>query len=288
MKKTTLTSTFILTVLLLVACSVVPLTGRKQLNMVSDSQVLNASFQQYKAFIAKAPISKNQLQTQRVIKIGRNIAHAAENYLKSIGMGQDVKNYQWEFNLVASNQANAFCMPGGKIVVYEGILKYAHTDAELATVMAHEVSHALAKHANERMSQAMLKQYGGAILGTALGGQSTAVRQAASVVYGLGSEMLVILPYSRKHEYEADQIGLTLMALAGYNPNEAVKFWQNMAAGNKSSNAEFLSTHPTDRNRIKAIQKALPEAMKYYRAGGIPQQKTSKKSSSVSNLRTHY
>lgn len=246
-------------------CAVVPVSGRRQLSLFGEETILSSSFQQYKEFIKTAPKSSNAAGIKRVNEVGRRIAAAAEKYLKDNGYGNEIANYKWEFNLVKSDQVNAFCMPGGKIVVYEGILKYASNDAELATVMSHEVSHALAKHSNERMSQQALKQMGGAALQLALSKQSELLRATANQVYGLGSEMLVILPYSRTHEYEADQIGLVLMAMAGYNPESAISFWQKMAAGKKSETPEFMSTHPSDNNRIEALKRAMPQATRYFK-----------------------
>ncbi|MDO4789786.1 MAG: M48 family metallopeptidase [Porphyromonas sp.] len=264
--------------LMVLGCSTVPLTGRKQLSLVSDQQILSLSASQYREFIAQAPISKNAVQTRRVLEVGRRIANAAETYLKNSGLGSEVSQYRWEFNLVASNQANAFCMPGGKIVVYEGILRFAPTDDELATVMAHEVAHALAKHSNERMSQALVQQLGAEALSLAVGKQSAAVRAVAGAVYGIGSNVAIMLPYSRTHEYESDRIGLTLMAMAGYNPRMAVSFWEKMSQSKGDKDAsDMLSTHPSDKKRIDAINKYLPEALKHYN-GNIPAEKRKTKS----------
>ncbi len=242
-------------------CSSVPLTGRSRVNLVSDDVILTSSFQQYRDFMSKASISSDARQTQRVRTIGSKIAQATDAYLRTVGLESEAKLFQWEFNLVRSDEVNAFCMPGGKIVVYEGLLKYASTDDELATVMAHEVAHAVAKHANERMSQELMRQYGGNILGIALGGKSPAVQQIAGVVYGIGSQVAVMLPYSRTHEYEADRIGLYLMAIAGYNPESAVSFWQKMSAGKGSgaNDSDMFSTHPSDSKRISAIRAELPK-----------------------------
>ena len=249
------------------SCSVVPMTGRNRVMLVPDDAILQSSFQQYQEFISKAPKSRNAAGVAQVRRIGERIARATEAYLNSIGMADDAKKYRWEFNLIASDQANAFCMPGGKIVVYEGLMRFARTDDELATVMSHEVAHAVAKHANERMSQSLLRQYGAGILDLSLGGKSVAVRQAANAVYGIGSQMLVMLPYSRSHEYEADQIGLYLMALAGYNPSSALSFWQKMNAGTKETVPELMSTHPSHGNRIQRIKDELPKVAAFMGKG---------------------
>lgn len=256
----------IISSLLLSSCGSVPVTGRKQVLLVSDQQVLSLSLQEYNDFMKTAPKSTDKANTALVQKVGRNIANAVEAYLKENGMENVTANYSWEFNLVKSNEANAFCMPGGKIVVYEGILPITKDETGLAVVLGHEVAHAVAKHANERMSQQLVAQSGSAALDIALGGASPAVQTAASSVYGLGAQYGVMLPYSRKQELEADRLGLIFMAMAGYNPELAENFWVRMSqssTGNKPS--EFMSTHPSDETRIKKIHEDLPEAMKYYK-----------------------
>jgi predicted Zn-dependent protease len=263
MKK--LTGLIIATILLLCGCGTVPLTGRKQMMLVSDQEVLTSSLTQYSNFLKEATLSTNKAQTDKVVRVGKNIAAATETYLKLNGLEAEIKNFDWEFNYVKSAEVNAFCMPGGKIVVYEGLMPFASTDEELAAVLGHEVAHAVAKHANERMSQQMLTQYGGLILEQAVSGASSTVQTVAGVVYGLGAEYGIMLPYSRKHEYEADHMGLLFMAMAGYNPQAAIRFWTKMAQGKTSSAPEFMSTHPSDVNRIAELQQYLPEAMQYYK-----------------------
>ncbi|MDR1645910.1 MAG: M48 family metallopeptidase [Tannerellaceae bacterium] len=263
MKKQT--GLFLATLLLLSACGSVPLTGRRQMMLVSDQDVLTSSLTQYNNFLKDATLSADKAQTAKVTRVGKNIAAATEAYLKANGMETDIKNFVWEFNYVKSAEVNAFCMPGGKIVVYEGIMPFASTDEELAAVLGHEVAHAVAKHANERMSQQMLTQYGGIILEQAVSGASSTVQTLAGTVYGLGAEFGIMLPYSRKHEYEADHMGLIFMAMAGYNPQAAISFWTKMAQGKTSSVPEFMSTHPSDVNRIAELQKYMPDAMKYYK-----------------------
>ncbi|SHF27806.1 M48 family metallopeptidase [Dysgonomonas macrotermitis] len=254
--------------LLLSSCGSVPVTGRKQMLLVSDQEVLTLSLQQYDEFIKTAPKSTDKANTALVQKVGRNIANAVESYMKANGMESLISSYSWEFNLVKSAEVNAFCMPGGKIVVYEGILPITKDETGLAVVLGHEVAHAVAKHANERMSQQMAAQYGGAALGVALGGASSAVQTVASSVYGLGAQYGVMLPYSRKQELEADKLGLIFMAMAGYNPQMAESFWLRMSQNSGGQSvAEFQSTHPSDETRIKKIKEELPEAMKYYKAG---------------------
>ncbi len=246
------------------ACSSVVLTGRKQLLLVSDADVLSMSATAYKQFVDSVPASKNTVQTALVKKVGVNISQAVENYLKTNGLEAEIANLKWEFALVKDTSVNAFCMPGGKVVFFEGILPMTKTEAGMAVVMGHEIAHAVAKHANERMSQQMAAQFGSSIADMLLSNKSAATRQTINVLYGIGAQVGVILPYSRKHEYEADRLGLTFMAMAGYDPNEAVAFWERMSANSKGSNFEFMSTHPSDENRIANMKAVLPEAMKFY------------------------
>ena len=233
MKRFKLT-TLLLALFLLAGCSSVPLTGRKQVLLVSDSEVLSSSLTQYNDYIKTAKKSTNTTQTAMVVRVGKKIAAATETYLKANGMSSEIKNFAWEFNLVQDAQVNAFCMPGGKIVVYEGLMKLVSSDDELAVVIGHEVAHAVAKHSNERMSQQVMAQYG------------------------------VMLPFSRKHESEADYMGLVFMTMAGYNPDVAVGFWQKMSAGSGGSVSEFMSTHPSDATRIADIEKELPSIKAKY------------------------
>lgn len=269
--------------LLLNACGNVPLTGRKQILLVSDQEVLTLSLQQYDEFIKTAPKSTDKANTAMVQKAGKNIANAVESYLKENGMENLISDYKWEFNLVKSSDVNAFCMPGGKIVIYEGILPITQDETGLAVVMGHEVAHAVAKHANERMSQQVLSQYGSTALGMVLDGKSAGVQQAASAVYGLGSQYGIMLPYSRKQELEADHLGLVFMAMAGYNPEMAEAFWRRMSSNSSKNASEFTSTHPSDETRIKQIQKDLPEATKYYKGGST---KSSNKTINTKNAKT--
>lgn len=264
--------------LILAGCGSVPVTGRKQLNLVSNQEVLTLSLQQYDEFMKSAPISTDKANTAMVQRVGRNIANAVETYLKNNGYANEVSSYSWEFNLVKSNDVNAFCMPGGKIVVYEGILPYTQNETGLAVVMGHEVAHAVAKHSNERMSQQMMTQYGTAAIGTALGGTSAGVQQAAAVALGLGAQYGILLPYSRKQELEADELGLIFMAMAGYDPSQAAAFWTRMSQQGGST-PEFMSTHPSDHTRIQQIQKDLPKAMKYYKGGSSTTNTNSAKTS---------
>lgn len=249
---------------MLYGCGSVPLTGRKQLLLVSDQEVLSASLTQYSDYMKTAKKSTSSKDAGMVTRVGKKIAAATETYLRQNGLESEIKNFAWEFNLVKDDQVNAFCMPGGKIVVYEGLMDLVSSDDELAVVVGHEVAHAVAKHSNERMSQQIVAQYGGAILNAAVSNKSTAVQQVAGTVYGLGAQYGVMLPFSRKHETEADYMGLVLMTMAGYNPDVAVGFWQKMSAGSSGKVPEFMSTHPSDATRIADIEKALPSIKAQY------------------------
>ncbi|WP_300811802.1 M48 family metallopeptidase [uncultured Bacteroides sp.] len=253
--------------LLLAGCGSVPLTGRKQVLLVSDQEVLSSSLTQYQDYMKSAPKSTSKVQSEQVTRVGKKIAAATEQYLRDNGLSSEIANFAWEFNLVKDDQVNAFCMPGGKIVVYEGLMKLVQTDDELAVVIGHEVAHAVAKHSNERISQQILAQYGAQILNQSLSQKSAAIQTVANQVYGIGAQYGVMLPFSRTHETEADYMGLVFMAMAGYNPDVAVGFWQKMSAGGSSSVPEFMSTHPSDSRRIADIQKALPEIKAKYGSG---------------------
>jgi predicted Zn-dependent protease len=257
----------LLTVLFsLSACSTVPITGRSQLNLIPGSSMMSMSLQEYDQFLKEHKLSTNVEQTATVKRVGANTQHAVERYFAASGLSGHLKDYKWEFNLVEDKQVNAWCMPGGKVVVYTGLLPVARDDAGLAVVMGHEIAHAIAEHGNERMSQALLAQMGGVALSTALSTQTAATQQLWMSVYGVGAQYGAIMPYGRLQESEADQLGLIFMAMAGYDPNEAVAFWGRMSAqkGGKAP-PEFLSTHPSDATRIENIRRLIPEAMKYYK-----------------------
>jgi predicted Zn-dependent protease len=252
--------------LFLLSCSTVPITGRKQLSLIPASEMLSMSYQQYGDFIKSNKLSADQEQTQLVKRVGGNIQRAVEQYFAERSMSDQLKDYKWEVNLVESKEVNAWCMPGGKIVVYTGILPITQTEAGLAVVMGHEVAHAIAEHGNERMSQALVAQLGAAGLSVALQNKPAETKNLWMQAYSVGAQYGALLPFSRTQESEADQIGLTFMAMAGYDPNEAVSFWQRMAQGSKGQKPpEFMSTHPSDETRIADIRKHIPEAMKYYR-----------------------
>ena len=246
--------------------STVPITGRQQTLMVSDGEVLSLAKQQYQDFMKTAKVSTNAANTAMVKRVGQNLATAVTNYLRNNGMASDINNFAWEFNLVQDKQVNAWCMPGGKIVVYEGLLPITQNEASLAIVLGHEIAHAVAKHSAEQLSTQMKQQYGlqiGSAVASALGmGQNTQSIVQAIAAQGFNFKNL---SYSRSHESEADHMGLIFAAMAGYDPQVAVSFWQRMAASSTGQTAEFLSDHPNDATRIKQIQGWMPEALKYYK-----------------------
>ena len=253
---------------LLVSCGTtktVPITGRQQNLMVSDDQVLNLSFQQYSEYMQSAKPSTNSTNTAMVKRVGQNIAKAVETYLTQNGMAEDVKTYQWEFNLVQDKEVNAWCMPGGKIVVYEGLLPVTQNEASLAIVLGHEIAHAVARHSAERLSNAYKEQYGSAALSAILSG--VGVSSGWQQIIELGKQYggaLLTSGFSRKQESEADHIGLIFAAMAGYDPEVAVSFWQRMSSATGGGPNSLFADHPSDATRIQQIQSWLPEAKKYY------------------------
>jgi len=253
--------------LLLITCSTVPITGRKQLSLIPGSTMLSMSAQQYGEFLKTNKLAADQQQLALVKRVGQGIQHAVEEYFRQKNLSDQLKGYNWEFNLVESNEVNAWCMPGGKVVVYTGILPVTRTDAGLAVVMGHEIAHAVAEHGNERMSQGLVTQFGGMALQEALANKPQQTQQIWMTAFGLGAQYGALLPFSRTQESEADHLGLIFMSMAGYNPNEAVNFWQRMSAQKGGQGPpEFMSTHPSDETRIAKIKQDLPEAMQYYKA----------------------
>jgi len=252
-----------LTSLALSACSTVPVTGRSSLNLIPDAELASMSLTSYQEFLAKAPLSKNATAKAMVRRVGERLAVATEEYLRGIGQAE---TFAWEFNVVEeADTANAWVMPGGKVVVYTGILAIAQDDAGLATVLGHEIAHVVAKHGNERMSQALITEMGGAALSVAMSNAPEATRNLFAASYGAGTQLGILLPFSRLHESEADRIGLTLMALAGYDPRAAIGFWGRMAEKGGPRPPQYLSTHPAPESRIVNIQAHLPEALAVYR-----------------------
>ncbi|UCE06054.1 MAG: M48 family metallopeptidase [bacterium] len=256
---------FLLLTFLLLSCATVPLTGRRQLDFIPSSTMLAMSFQQYDEFLQTNKLSNNQQQTELVKSVGQKIQHAVERYMTDNKMSQRLDGYNWEFNLVESPEVNAWCMPGGKVVVYTGILPITQNEGGLAVVMGHEIAHAIANHGGERMSQGLVTELGGMALSVALKEKPEKTRQLWMMAYGVGAQVGVLLPYSRLHESEADHLGLIFMAMAGYDPNLSVNFWERMAKQGGAKPPEFLSTHPSDQTRINKIKTELPEAMKYYK-----------------------
>jgi len=250
--------------LFVAACSVVPITGRNQLKLLPESTLIEMGLTSYNDFLKENELSTDAANTQMIKKVGNNLSSASNRFLRANGLSDEVSSYKWAFNLVKDKTVNAWCMPGGKIVFYTGILPLTKNEAGAAVVMGHEIAHAIAKHGNERKSQGLIQQLGGVALSVALNEKPAETQNLYLTAYGIASNVAVILPYSRKQEYEADRIGLILMAMAGYNPNEAVSFWKRMSAHATNPMPAFLSTHPTDANRVEQIKKYIPEAMKYY------------------------
>ncbi len=247
------------------ACTTNPMTGRSSLQFANDSDIRNSAVQQYQQTLKESKVVTGA-QAQMVRTVGNRIKAAAEKYYASIGRSADLANYQWEFNLLQDKQVNAWCMPGGKVAVYTGILPITKDETGLAVVMGHEVAHALAGHGNERISQAMVAQGIGMASGLAVKNEKTA--QIIQALYTPTSQV-VLLKYGRGQESEADKMGLYLMAMAGYDPRQAVPFWSRMEAQSSGSRQpEFLSTHPSPQTRIGDIEKDLPKALEYYRAAG--------------------
>jgi predicted Zn-dependent protease len=258
-------SIVLVAVLVVCSCTMVPLTGRKQLSLVSDSEMLSMSFGEYGQFLKDNKLSTNTSQVNMVKQVGGRIQNAVETYFARNGMSQQLAGYAWEFNLVESDEVNAWCMPGGKVVVYTGILPITKDATGLAVVLGHEISHAVAKHSNERMSQALIAQLGGETLSAALQNKSDQTKQIWMGLFGVGAQVGVLLPYSRIQESEADHLGLIFMAMAGYDPHAALDFWQRMSENAGAKPPEFLSTHPADATRLAKIREEIPEAMQYYK-----------------------
>ncbi len=250
----------------LAGCATVPVTGRQQLRLIPSQQVMAMSYQSYNDFVKKAKVSKDLQATAMVVRVGQNVRQAVERYLRQQGQEGLVSDYRWEFNLVEDKTANAFALPGGKVVVNTGLLPIAQNDAGLAVVVGHEIAHAIAEHGNERMSQGLAFQLGGVALSQALSTKPEQTQQLFMAAFGAGAQVGILLPYGRLQESEADHLGLIFMAMAGYDPRAAIPFWQRMMAQkeDRGEPPEFLSTHPAGATRIKELQELLPEAMQYY------------------------
>lgn len=259
---------FFLVMATFIACTTNPVTGRSQIKLVSEQELQGMAVQQYRQFLSEnrtvSPSADRDAEMVR--RVGQRVASAVERYYNQKGLKEVLNGYNWEYNLVNSKEVNAWCMPGGKIVVYTGLLPITQNEAALAVVMGHEVSHALFQHGNERMSQGLAQQLGGTALSIAVANQPAATQNLFLQAYGIGSQVGVLLPFSRKQELEADRYGLIWTAMAGYNPREAIGLWQRMeqaSQGNKPP--EFLSTHPSEGKRIQQLQQYMNEALKYYK-----------------------
>ena len=248
--------------LMVAACKTVPITGRKQLSLVSDSQLYPMAFQQYDQFLKENKLSTNVKESNEVKAVGKRIQGAVDRFMRANGMAAKADAYKWEFNLVDDPTVNAWCMPGGKVVVYTGIMPIAKNEDGLAAIMGHEIAHAFAGHGAERMSTGILQQAGGLAVALATANKSPEQQQIWQTAYGVGSTVGVMLPFSRTHETEADKLGMIFMIMAGYNPEEAVNVWIRMSQREGAENAppEFLSTHPSNQTRIKTLRDYIPEA----------------------------
>lgn len=245
-------------VMMTVSCGVVSFTGRKQILLYSDSDIAALSDESYTEFMNTAELSTDAAATRMLKSVGDKMAKALESYLKSHGESSALSGLTWEFQLVQSSEVNAFCLPNGKIVFYEGILKFADTPDYIAVVMGHEMAHAIAKHGNERMSQESVVNMVGSIASEVVGMKKGSTAQTLfNLGFGIGSQAGILLPYSRKHEYEADQIGMYIMDIAGYDINAAPAFWEKMMDGKESRSSDFLSTHPSDSKRVAALKEAI-------------------------------
>jgi predicted Zn-dependent protease len=250
---------------LFVACAEVPITHRKGLHLVPQSELLTLSLREYDQVLKKSKLSTDQKKVQMVRRVGERIARASEAFLRDSGRESQIQDYKWEFNVIKDDKmVNAWAMPGGKVAVYTGILPITQDETGLAVVMGHEVAHAMADHGNERMSQGLLASMGGIALSVALSKKPQQTRELFMTAFGVGATVGLLLPYSRLHESEADRIGLMLMARAGYDPKEAVPFWERMNKKEGPRPPEFLSTHPAPASRIANLKVYIPEALPYY------------------------
>ncbi len=256
----------VLLVLLMAAgCSEVAITGRSQLNLIPDDTINSMATQEYNTFLKENKVTADTEKIDQVKRVGYRLVEAVETYCAQNRMTSAIEGFSWEFNVVENEQVNAWCMPGGKVVVYTGILPITQNDEGLAVVMGHEIAHAIARHGSERMSQGLLVQMGGIALSEAVSSQPAATQELFMRSFGIGTEVGILLPYSRTHEKEADRMGLIFMAMAGYDPRVSVDFWKRMAAGKQGeAPPEFLSTHPADATRIAYLQEMIPEALRYY------------------------
>ncbi len=254
----------VLAIFFLVSCSTVPLTGRRQLSLIPDSQINSLSFQNYQQVLSESKVVTGTKDARLVKSVGEKIAYAVEKYMAEKGLSNEIKDFRWEFSLIQEDVVNAWCMPGGKVAFYTGIMPVCQNEEGVAVVMSHEIAHAIAEHGSERMSQQLAAQMGGTALSVALQSKPAATRQLANTAFGLGAQYGVLLPFGRTQESEADELGLYFMAMAGYNPEAAVPFWQRMAQqGGGQRPPGFLSTHPAPETRIRDIRRITPKTKKY-------------------------
>lgn len=254
---------FLFLISLSIGCSTVPITERKRVNIVSDAEILPASFAQYEGFIKENTLSSNAKKTQEIKDIGMNISRSVDKFMRANGMVAEADSYRWEFNLVEDKNVNAWCLPGGKVVFYTGILPICANTDGIAAVMGHEIAHAFAKHGQERMTSAYGQQLGGLAVAIGTSGESAETQVLWNTIYGIGSQV-GMLAYSRTHETEADKLGLVFMIMAGYNPEEAVNVWVRMSEqSNGSAPPEFLSTHPSHETRIANLKEYMPTAIEH-------------------------
>lgn len=250
---------------ILCQCTTNKLTGKKQLSLVSNQQLSQLSVQEYSKFLQQSKVLKGTKDALMVETVGRDVTRAIAQYYTDKGLAKALESFKWEYNLVESKEVNAWCMPGGKIAVYTGLLPITQNINALAVVMGHEIAHAIAEHGKERASSQMLQQAGLAAVAVGTMNKSEAERQTWLAAYGIGSSLGVILPFSRNQELEADRLGLMYAALAGYDPQEAIPLWRRMGSAGGGKPPEFASTHPSDETRIAELQKMMPQAMEYYR-----------------------
>lgn len=256
----------LLTAILLVGCATVPITGRKQLSIIPNNQILPLSYSSYKDVMKESKLSTNQEQVQLVKKVGGKIQISVDQFMAKHNMSDQLEGYEWEFNLIEEDIMNAWCMPGGKVAFYSGILPVCKDEAGVAVVMGHEIAHAIANHGRERMSQGLIQQMGGLALAVAIQDKPEETQALYYTAYAIGSTYGTILPYSRLHESEADKLGLIFMSMAGYDPYAAPKFWERMdATSGGQEPPKWLSTHPSHDTRIEDLKAYIPKAMKYYK-----------------------
>jgi predicted Zn-dependent protease len=265
MKKTHVVLALLVVIAIAVSCAKVPISGRRQLRLIPESELIGMSITSYQQFLdTNNVLPPSNADVVMVRRIGEKIKGSVEKYLADNHMSNRVEGFQWEFNVVKEDAVNAWCMPGGKVVVYTGILPVTQDEGSLAVVMGHEIAHAIARHGNERMSQGLALQLGGLAISVALSEKPALTQNVFLQSYGIGSQ-LGILAYSRSHEIEADKLGLVFMAMAGYDPQSAIGFWERMSEAGGQAPPELLSTHPSDETRISTLREFMPEAMKYYK-----------------------